>query len=496
MQDPTSFGDPDRMKSSNYYCEQSQLYDYGDNGGVHYNSGVGNKAAYLMTDGDTFNGYTVTGLGYAKVADLYYEVQTNLLTSAADYADLYDALIQASINLGFSAADQQEVKDALDAVEMNQQPIGCSATHAPVCSVAPTTLFFDDIESGNGNWIAGSNSGEAHWYVPQTSTTLDGMDEPYATSGLGNIWSPDWDSTSDTYLAMNHDVALPANTYAYMHFNHSFGFESNSTGSIRYDGGILEYSTNGGSSWINAGSLFINNGYNGTLYPYSGNPLGAISAFSADSRGYISSRVNLSSLAGENVRFRFRIGTDGGIYDYGWFIDDVHIYTCIDPPPPRIEVYMPIILQGGGSSGDTYEPNDTPAMSYGPLSPGVTYQSYIWTFDDFDGYYINITNLNPIVVNLTNIPAGTDYDLELYDEDVNWLDYSYNEGNANEYIYFTPTTTGKYYILVYSFDGYSTTHPYSLRVGFNGIASTQSPSSEISERQSNQKEKLDPAAKW
>ncbi len=30
-----------------------------------------------MTDGDTFNGYVVTGLGYAKVADLYSEVQTN-----------------------------------------------------------------------------------------------------------------------------------------------------------------------------------------------------------------------------------------------------------------------------------------------------------------------------------------------------------------------------------------------------------------------------------
>ena len=32
-----------------------------DNGGVHTNSGVNNKAAYLMVDGGTFNGQTVTG---------------------------------------------------------------------------------------------------------------------------------------------------------------------------------------------------------------------------------------------------------------------------------------------------------------------------------------------------------------------------------------------------------------------------------------------------
>jgi len=330
MQDPTLFGDPDKMTSTNYFCEQSQLGSpYGDNGGVHTNGGVGNKAAYLMVDGDSFNGYTVTGLGYAKVADLYYEVQTNLLTSAADYADLYDALIQACSNLGYSAGDCQEVEDAVDATEMNQQPTTCAATEAPICdSGSPTNLFFDDIESGSGNWTAGSNSGTIYWFVPQTTETL-GLPGPYATSGVGNIWGFDQGApiggTSDTFLAMNSDVTLPAN--AYMHFNHSFGFESTwPTGSTKYDGGILEYSTNGGSLWTDAGSLITHNGYNGTLY--SGNPLGAISAFSADSRGYISSRLDLSSLAGQNVRFRFRIGTDSTVYDFGWFIDDVRIYTC------------------------------------------------------------------------------------------------------------------------------------------------------------------------
>ena len=45
-----------------------------DNGGVHNNSGVNNKAAFLITDGGTFNGQTVTGIGITKAARIYYEV--------------------------------------------------------------------------------------------------------------------------------------------------------------------------------------------------------------------------------------------------------------------------------------------------------------------------------------------------------------------------------------------------------------------------------------
>ena len=92
MANPPAMGDPDKMSSPFYYNSS------GDNGGVHFNSGINNKAAYLMTDGDVFNGYTVNGLGLGKVADIYYEAQTNLLTSGSDYADLHTALNQACQN--------------------------------------------------------------------------------------------------------------------------------------------------------------------------------------------------------------------------------------------------------------------------------------------------------------------------------------------------------------------------------------------------------------
>jgi Zn-dependent metalloprotease len=135
MKDPTLYGDPDRMGSPNYVCGTA------DSGGVHYNSGVANKTAYLLTDGDTFNGYTVIGLGIDKVADLFYEVQTNLFTSGSDYQDLYDALVQAAVNLGFSASDRQQVQNAVDATEMNQQPSSCPAPEAPILENGSPPLF-------------------------------------------------------------------------------------------------------------------------------------------------------------------------------------------------------------------------------------------------------------------------------------------------------------------------------------------------------------------
>ena len=72
MANPPAFGDPDRMHSV-YYTADAQLQD---NGGVHTNSGVNNKAAYLIAIGGNFNGKTITGLGNTKAAKIYYEVQT------------------------------------------------------------------------------------------------------------------------------------------------------------------------------------------------------------------------------------------------------------------------------------------------------------------------------------------------------------------------------------------------------------------------------------
>jgi bacillolysin len=312
MKTPSLYGDPDKMTSISYVCGSS------DQGGVHSNSGIGNKAAYLMVDGATFNGKTITGIGIDKTAQVYYEANTNLLTSGSDYADLGTLLYQACLNVigtaGITSADCTQVKNATLAVEMDKQPTSCPASEAPVCDTGtPSNIFFDNMDTLPANWTFSPVSGG--W---QYTTG-------YAASGINSLWGPDLDTYSDI-SATSKSIALPAGKTIYMHFKHAYDFESDYLDN--YDGGVLEYSTNGGSTWLDAGSLITDNGYSGTISSCCGNSLAGRSGFVNLSNGYMSSRLNLSSLAGQNVELRFRAGSDELVGGLGWLVDDVKIYTC------------------------------------------------------------------------------------------------------------------------------------------------------------------------
>jgi hypothetical protein len=334
---PPNRSDPDKMTSSYYYTGSADYGVFGDNGGVHTNSGVNNKAVYLMTDGDSFNGYNVTGLGIPKVAAIYYEVQTSLLTSAADYKDLYNALYQACLTLvgggeGITSLDCDEVRDATDAVEMNLDPVAGYNPEVEVCvgGATPINFFYDDMENGDGNWTFGAESGSSSW------TLATG----YATSGTYLLWGIDAYALSDSYAAMNVDVDLPTGSQPYLHFNHAFGYEDPD-----FDGGWLEYSTNGGSAWNDARVLYDDGlDYTGSIVDPGdvpgANPNRGHQAFIADSHGYVSSRYDLSSLSGSSVRFRWRHSTDGGVSDWGWFLDDVRVYICATD-----YLYLPLITK-------------------------------------------------------------------------------------------------------------------------------------------------------
>ena len=63
MSDPAKYGDPDHY--SKRYTGSS------DNGGVHPTSGIINKQAYLLANGGTHSGVTVTGIGKDKLGSIY-----------------------------------------------------------------------------------------------------------------------------------------------------------------------------------------------------------------------------------------------------------------------------------------------------------------------------------------------------------------------------------------------------------------------------------------
>lgn len=337
MKTPTLKNHPDMMTSPYF------LFTTADNGGVHTNNGVNNKAVYLLTDGGTFNGQTIAALGKDRVAAIYYQAQQNFILSGSDYADLADQLYQAcqaQINLTIpNSADKVtyanclEVKKATLAVQMKTDnttaptPPESPAAYCPAGTPAAAypkpvdVTFEDDFELGETNW---TKTGSA-WMWDGTVGDLGRN----AKSGLHFMYAANYLPNVDSSLRTSSAYLIPAG--AYLHFAHSFSLEDG------VDGGVVEYSTNG-TTWVDMSTLTTVNGYNGTI-----SAAGGISGFTGSSYGYTATRYDLSTLAGETVYFRWRIITDANYdpndtQDQGWWLDDVMIYTCLTPNNIEIEI--------------------------------------------------------------------------------------------------------------------------------------------------------------
>jgi len=327
MMDPTLLNDPGKMSDAQFFCVSNGWTNpSGDSGGVHINSGVPNHAFALMVDGGSYNGQTVTGIGLAKAGLIQYRALTTYLTSGSTFLDNSTAVNQSCTDLvgtsGITGADCTQVASAILAVEM-PNPWPCTGATPPPATFCPTggapvPAFSDGFESGGGNWS-----------VSSTSSTNWGLTTGFAKGGDFSAYGEDAEVSSDHRIAMTNPVVIPA--AGRMYFDHAFEFEHFQMTDY-YDGGVLEYSTNG-TTWNDA-STFIDAGqaYNGTLD--AGNVLGARSAFVRSSFGYTGTRLNLASLAGQSVRFRFRVGTDTSVGSLGWLVDNVSIYSCGAAGPP------------------------------------------------------------------------------------------------------------------------------------------------------------------
>ncbi|NMM64519.1 peptidase M4 family protein [Clostridium sp. P21] len=99
LADPTRFGQPDNMKD---YVNTTD-----DNGGVHKNSGIPNKAAFLVAK----------AIGCDKTAHIYYRALTEYLTSNSDFSNAKNALVSAASDLyGNDGSEVSAIKNSFDSV--------------------------------------------------------------------------------------------------------------------------------------------------------------------------------------------------------------------------------------------------------------------------------------------------------------------------------------------------------------------------------------------
>lgn len=99
--------------------------DKNDNGYVHYNNGIPNKAAYLTVAGGTHHGITVEGIGRDKAEQIYYLALTSYLSSATDsrwtFMQARYALLNACRQLyGDNGGEYATIKNAWGAVGVGE----------------------------------------------------------------------------------------------------------------------------------------------------------------------------------------------------------------------------------------------------------------------------------------------------------------------------------------------------------------------------------------
>lgn len=102
-----------------------------DNGGVHINSGIPNRAAYLLAEGLSAEAIG-TSIGRDKTEKIYYRALTTYLTASAQFIDARRALIQSAEELhGAGSAEATAVAAAWDAVGVTEGGFATPDDRAP-----------------------------------------------------------------------------------------------------------------------------------------------------------------------------------------------------------------------------------------------------------------------------------------------------------------------------------------------------------------------------
>ena len=174
-------------------------------------------------------------------------------------------------------------------------------------SYYPTVHLFEDQVTGTSipsTWTTSSTT-RANWTVSSERSF----------SPTKSYYSSNLDTISEQRLTLTNAITLGA-TPPPLTFRHWFNSEST------YDGGVLEVSTNGGTTWTDMQSNIIMGGY--TVAMDASTALTGRRAWSGSSNGqFIKTKVNLTPYANQSIKIRFRFNSDLGTKLIGWYVDDI-----------------------------------------------------------------------------------------------------------------------------------------------------------------------------
>jgi Ig-like domain CHU_C associated len=290
------------------------------NGATDVGAGYYNNYQWSPTTGVT--GTSATGWTFSNYTNTVYTLTANnvdgngdpVAGTCVDLGTFSLVLAPSPTRVDITTADAVVCKNKLQAV---------TATGGTVLSNVTTESF--NALSSNFTLNNVTSSGTAT------------VDNTYFTEGTGSIILTTTNFTTNFNYAQNVNYDLSGSTSATLTFSHIAALEGSGTS---YDYGYVEYSINGGSTWL----PFLTADYVGSaatsLFTASTNRFSTksyadwISTFTAASSvPTVGSalwktetfNVPAAALASSQFRIRFRCTTDSTQNFYGWLIDNVRI---------------------------------------------------------------------------------------------------------------------------------------------------------------------------
>jgi hypothetical protein len=276
------------------------------------------------------------------------------------------------------------------------------------------------MESATGDGIASSGLG----VYAGTAGDKWVLNTDSSYRGNKSWFVKDPDNFSEQFLRFNLETATVADEK--LVFFHKYVTEAG------FDGGVVEYTTNG-TAWTKiAKSAFTNNGYNDTAAP-GNNPQILGDMFGGNSGGYVQSIANLPV----GVRaIRFHFASDVGTGSAGWWIDDFMVGTS------PTYTFSDVLATSTLAVQSTSEGNVITASDYATSlivgantlavedidtvfdlnvslfpNPAHSKVSIVWSDDIKQAFTVQMVTLNGQVIDVWNVKANAerfDINLESY----------------------------------------------------------------------------------
>jgi len=179
-------------------------------------------------------------------------------------------------------------------------------------------LYYDDMENGpEDRWDVSfdPNGNVDNFWFPEDALVHSGV----------SAWGVGDPALASQHYLQNFEPFNVSGAYPVYRFYHYYNTE------ISADGGFLEISTNDGFSWESLDQYMFRNRYPRKIQ-YATFVIPNLYAFSGLSSTDLTMTpvyIDLSAYAGQDVKIRYRFGSDDNIAGVGWYVDDVELMDAI-----------------------------------------------------------------------------------------------------------------------------------------------------------------------